>query len=77
MRTNTHGVCRKSRVFLVHGLLDQNVHFKHTQLLVNELNRFNKPFTVQTYPNEQHGIRNPYANDHFDVFLMTELLDAL
>lgn len=43
-------------LLLIHGTLDDNVHYQNLELLVNELIRYNKMFTVVPYPNRMHSI---------------------
>ena len=37
----------ENRLLLVHGLIDENVHFTHTAKLTNELNKQGKHYNVQ------------------------------
>ena len=59
----------ENRVLLVHGLMDENVHFRHTEALVAELIKHQKPYQLQMYPNERHGIRQASANEHFETLM--------
>ena len=47
----------KGNLLLVHGTGDDNVHYQGSELLINELIRHNKPFTMMAYPNRSHSIR--------------------
>ena len=38
---------RYNRLLIVHGLIDENVLFRHTSALVDALNRSLKPYTLQ------------------------------
>ncbi|KAI8916826.1 Alpha/Beta hydrolase protein [Entophlyctis helioformis] len=40
----------ENRLLLVHGLIDENVHFRNTEDLVTGLARHSKPHRVQVYP---------------------------
>jgi dipeptidyl-peptidase-4 len=40
----------------VHGTGDDNVHYQNAELLINELIKYNKSFTMMAYPNRSHGI---------------------
>lgn len=42
------------RLLLVHGLIDENVHFRHTARLVNALNQARKPYELLFFPDERH-----------------------
>ena len=46
----------KGHLLVVHGTGDDNVHYQNTEALVNELVKYNKPFTMMAYPNRSHGI---------------------
>lgn len=46
----------KGNLLVVHGTGDDNVHYQNTELLINELVKNNKPFTMMAYPNRTHGI---------------------
>jgi dipeptidyl-peptidase-4 len=46
----------KGNLLIVHGTGDDNVHFQGTEALINELVRYNKPFTMMAYPNRTHSI---------------------
>ncbi len=50
----THVERLSGDVLLVHGLLDENVHFRHSARLMQALINVNKPFDVLLYPNERH-----------------------
>ena len=54
---------------IVHGLADENVHFRHTLALTDALSLANKPYRLQVYANERHGIRNPALNEHYLTLL--------
>ena len=38
---------RDNRLLIVHGLIDENVHFHHTSLLIDRLIRAGKPYQLQ------------------------------
>ncbi|WP_197446485.1 S9 family peptidase [Tautonia plasticadhaerens] len=44
-------------LLIVHGLLDENVHFRHSARLVAALIRAGKPFEVLPIPDERHSTR--------------------
>lgn len=39
--------CRPNRLLILHGFLDENVHFFHTNFLVSQLIRAGKPYSLQ------------------------------
>jgi dipeptidyl-peptidase 4 len=47
----------RGRLLLVHGLIDENVHFRHTARLINALIRARKPYELMLFPDERHGPR--------------------
>jgi len=46
-----------NRLLLVHGMIDENVHFCNTSLLISALIENNKPYELSLYPDERHGFR--------------------
>ena len=47
----------EGNLLLVHGTADDNVHYQITEMLIDELIRHNKRFTMMAYPNRSHAIR--------------------
>lgn len=54
----THVRRLRGPLLLIHGMLDENVHFRHTARLVDALARENKPYELLLYPNERHMPRS-------------------
>ncbi len=46
----------KGNLLIVHGTGDDNVHYQGAELVINELIKHNKHFTMMAYPNRSHGI---------------------
>lgn len=46
-----------AQLLIVHGLLDENVHFRHTARLINELIHHKKQYELLLFPNERHTPR--------------------
>jgi dipeptidyl-peptidase-4 len=44
----------RGRLLLVHGLIDENVHFRHTARLINALIRNRKSYEIMMFPDERH-----------------------
>ncbi|KAF7816690.1 Dipeptidyl aminopeptidase 4 [Senna tora] len=44
----------KGRLLLVHGMIDENVHFRHTTRLINALVAARKPYDLMIFPDERH-----------------------
>ncbi|MCA9928912.1 MAG: S9 family peptidase, partial [Anaerolineales bacterium] len=48
----------EGKLLLVHGLIDENVHFRHTARLINALIHARKPYDLLLFPNERHMPRS-------------------
>jgi dipeptidyl-peptidase-4 len=48
----------RGKLLLVHGMLDENVHFRHTARLINALTRARKPYDLLIFPDERHMPRH-------------------
>ncbi len=59
-----------NRLLIIHGAIDENVHYRHTAMLVNSLIMNCKPFLQITYPVERHGLRHTEASEHFETSLL-------
>lgn len=44
----------KGNLLLVHGMIDENVHFRHTARLVNALVAAGRPYELLVFPDERH-----------------------
>ena len=62
--------CRPGRVLLVHGLSDENVLFTHSASLCDSLIKLGKPYTLQLYSGERHGLRSSSSVIHCDATIM-------
>ncbi len=47
----------QGELLLIHGTGDDNCHYQTSELLINELIKHNKPFSMFAYPNRTHAIR--------------------
>lgn len=63
----------ENRLLIIHGLIDENVHFQHSSILVSALIKACKPHHIQVYPNERHGIRNHEASEHYKTLILSFL----
>lgn len=52
----SHAANLKGNLLLIHGSGDDNVHYQNCEVLVNELIRQNKIFSMIEYPMRSHGI---------------------
>ncbi|NQT26473.1 S9 family peptidase [candidate division KSB1 bacterium] len=51
-------------LLLIHGVVDDNVHFANTMQLVQTLQDSGKTFEMMAYPNKKHSIRGKSARIH-------------
>lgn len=52
----THAGKLKGNLMIIHGTADDNVHYQNFEILVNELIKNNKLFSMLSYPMRDHGI---------------------
>lgn len=50
----THVDELQGHLMIVHGLIDENVHFRHSARLIDALVKARKPYEVQLFPGERH-----------------------
>ncbi len=60
-------------LMLVHGLIDENVHFRHTARLINALIAAQKPYELLLFPDERHM---PRRKDDL-VYMETRIRDFI
>jgi dipeptidyl-peptidase-4 len=60
-------------LLLVHGLIDENVHFRHTARLIDALIRHRKRYELALFPNERHSPRRPEDR----VFMEEQIFEFL
>jgi dipeptidyl-peptidase-4 len=53
-----HVAHMQGKLLLVHGLIDENVHFRHTARLINALIAARKPYDLLLFPDERHMPRS-------------------
>lgn len=44
----------KGKILIVHGMVDENVHFRHTARLLNALNSAKRRYDLLVFPDERH-----------------------
>ncbi len=54
----THAANLKGKLLLVHGMIDENVHFRHTGRLLGALAAEQKPYDLLLFPEERHMPRD-------------------
>ena len=64
----------KGNLLIVHGTGDDNCHYQTTELLINELIRHNKRFSMMAYPNRTHAIKEGKNTTRHLRSLMTNYL---
>jgi dipeptidyl-peptidase-4 len=64
----------KGNLLLVHGTGDDNCHYQTTELLIDELVKHNKRFSMMAYPNRTHSIREGTNTTLHLRTLMTDYL---
>lgn len=67
----------ENRLLIAHGQIDENVHFKNSELLVSALVKQNKPHKLQPYPTERHGLRHANVAEHFETLMFFWLVNYL
>lgn len=65
------------RLLILHGLIDENVHFQHTAVLINAMVKAGKPYQLQIYPSDRHAVRNSEAAEHLDATVLDFLQNNL
>src|SRR5262249_51180320 len=62
----------RGSLLLIHGMLDENVHFRHTARLTTALISSSKPFELLPLPDERHSSRREadrtYVADRIATF---------
>ncbi|GMT00256.1 hypothetical protein PENTCL1PPCAC_22430, partial [Pristionchus entomophagus] len=64
------------KLMLAHGLQDENVHFRHVETLIDLLIKNGKPYNLQLFPSERHGLRAVDASSHFDASMFSFISQA-
>ncbi len=66
----------QGNLLLVHGTGDDNCHYQSCEVLINELIKHNKPFTMMAYPNRTHAIKEGENTKRHLFELLTRYLTA-
>lgn len=65
------------KLMIIHGLIDENVHFRHTARLINALIKARKPYDLRLFPDERHvprGLEDRiYMEEQVRDFFLTHL----
>jgi dipeptidyl-peptidase 4 len=65
----------KGNLLMVYGTGDDNCHYQNCETLVNELIKHNKHFTMMTYPNRTHSIKEGKNTKRHLFQLLTRYLN--
>ena len=64
-------------ILLIHGLLDENVHFRHTARFIKALTRHKRPYELLLFPDERHSPRSQEERAYMEERIFTFLEKAL
>jgi dipeptidyl-peptidase 9 len=66
-----------NRLLIIHGNLDENVHICNTFELIQHMINHNKPYQLQVFPNERHGVRDPASAKYNELVCLRFFLSHL
>ncbi|HLY32357.1 MAG TPA: prolyl oligopeptidase family serine peptidase, partial [Ktedonobacterales bacterium] len=73
----THMDAIRGKLLLIHGMVDENVHFRHTARLMQALMQARKPFDTLFFPEERHMLRSlpnrVYLNERIVAYFQAHL----
>lgn len=72
----THAKNLKGDLLVIHGTADDNVHYQSAEILINELIRQNKQFSMMAYPNRSHSINEGDNTTRHLYTLITEFITS-
>ena len=67
----------EGELLLVHGLIDENVHFRHTARLINTLIEENKSYNLLIFPDERHMPRRQADRTYMETKIADFFLKTL
>ncbi len=70
----SHAKDLRGNLLVVHGTGDDNVHYQGTEMLINELVKYDKTFQMMSYPNRTHVIREGDGTSLHLMHLFTSYL---
>ena len=65
------------KLLLVHGLVDENVHFRHTARLITALTAAQKPYDLLVFPEERHMPRDAAGLEYMERRLVAYFQEHL
>ena len=66
-----------SKLLLVHGLIDENVHFRHTARLINALIKHRKRYDLLLFPCERHSPRGALDRVYLEDRILEYFIEHL
>ncbi len=73
----THVDGLSGKLLLVHGMVDENVHFRHTARLITALTAAQKPYDIQVFPEERHMPRDAAGLEYMERRLVSYFQEHL
>lgn len=70
----THAKNLRGNLLVIHGTGDDNVHYQGTEMLINELVKYDKKFQLMSYPNRTHSLREGEGTSLHLSHLFTDFL---
>lgn len=72
-----HAAKLRGQLLIVHGMADENVHFRHTARLIVALTQAGKPYELLLFPEERHMPRDPQGLEYQEQRVLEFLLRHL
>jgi dipeptidyl-peptidase-4 len=73
----THAAALRGKLLLIHGLIDENVHFRHTARLLDALSAAGKEYDLVVFPEERHMPRDARGLEYQEARLTGYFRDHL
>jgi len=67
----------QGKLFLIHAMMDENVHFENSAHLIDALIEAEKKFDLLVFPGERHGYRSPAARKYAMMRVVDYFVDNL
>ena len=67
----------RGKLFLIHAMMDENVHFANSAHLIDALVEAEKKFDLFVFPGERHGYRSPAARKYAMMRVVDYFVDNL
>ena len=73
----THAAALAGKLLLIHGMIDENVHFRHTARLLDALSAAGKEYDLVVFPQERHMPRDARGLEYQEARLTEYFRDHL